>query len=191
MTEQERLELEQLKQRQEQLLTRAELLGRDIQRLEQRLATPELVVAPGLQPPPPPPVPVPVPSRPLVGKLPRPPIIHPRNLPTPIHVEPIPVPKSTAPSPEAAAGSVPAHGKAAPLPVPVTEPPPVPRPIPPRGLIPVLAQVAAAPAAEPVRESSFEMRLGTYWFVRIGAVLVLTGLVFFGNLAYQKLGPAG
>ncbi len=191
MTEQERLELEQLKQRQEQLLTRAELLGRDIQRLEQRLATPELVVAPGLQPPPPPPVPVPVPSRPLVGKLPMPPIIHPRNLPTPIHVEPIPVPKSTAPSPEAAAGSVPAHGKAAPLPVPVTEPPPVPRPIPPRGLIPVLAQVAAAPAAEPVRESSFEMRLGTYWFVRIGAVLVLTGLVFFGNLAYQKLGPAG
>jgi hypothetical protein len=35
------------------------------------------------------------------------------------------------------------------------------------------------------------MRLGTYWFVRIGAVLVLTGLVFFGNLAYQKLGAPG
>ena len=42
---------------------------------------------------------------------------------------------------------------------------------------------------------SFEMRLGTYWLVRIGIVMVLTGLVFFGNLAYQnyisRLGPAG
>ncbi len=190
MTEQERLELEQLKQRQEQLLTRAELLGRDIQRLEQRLATPEPVVAP-VMPPPPPPVPVPVPSRPLVGKLPMPPVIRPGIVPTSIHVEPIPVPKSPAPSPEAAAESVPAHTEAAPLPVPVTEPPPVPRPIPPRVTVPVLAQVAASPVAEPSRESSFEMRLGTYWFVRIGAVLVLTGLVFFGNLAYQKLGAPG
>jgi hypothetical protein len=39
------------------------------------------------------------------------------------------------------------------------------------------------------------MRLGTYWLVRIGIVMVLTALVFFGNLAYQnfitKLGPGG
>ena len=39
------------------------------------------------------------------------------------------------------------------------------------------------------------MRLGTYWFVRIGIVLILTALVFFGNLAYQnyisRLGPGG
>jgi uncharacterized membrane protein len=39
------------------------------------------------------------------------------------------------------------------------------------------------------------MRLGTYWLVRIGVVMVLTGLVFFGNLAYQnyisRLGPGG
>jgi len=35
------------------------------------------------------------------------------------------------------------------------------------------------------------MRLGTYWLVRIGAVLILTGLVFFGNLAYQKMGAMG
>jgi hypothetical protein len=39
------------------------------------------------------------------------------------------------------------------------------------------------------------MRLGTYWLVRIGIVMVLTGLVFFGNLAYHnfitKLRPGG
>ena len=35
------------------------------------------------------------------------------------------------------------------------------------------------------------MALGTYWLVRIGAVLILTGLVFFGNLAYQNMGAAG
>ena len=39
------------------------------------------------------------------------------------------------------------------------------------------------------------MRLGTYWLVRIGIVMVLTALVFFGNLAYHdfisKLGPGG
>lgn len=42
---------------------------------------------------------------------------------------------------------------------------------------------------------SLEMRLGRFWLVRIGVVMVLTGLVFFGNLAYQnyvsRLGPAG
>jgi len=49
--------------------------------------------------------------------------------------------------------------------------------------------------ATPPEKGSFEMRLGTYWLVRIGAVMLLTGLVFFGNLAYHnfilKLGPAG
>ncbi len=44
-------------------------------------------------------------------------------------------------------------------------------------------------------EGSFEMRLGTYWLVRIGIVMFLTGLAFFGNYAYQKfivnMGPGG
>ena len=39
------------------------------------------------------------------------------------------------------------------------------------------------------------MHLGTYWLVRIGIVMLLTGLVFFGNYAYQNFivhfGPAG
>lgn len=48
---------------------------------------------------------------------------------------------------------------------------------------------------QPTEVRSFEMRLGTYWLVRIGVVMVLTGLVFFGNLAYQnyisRLGAGG
>ena len=39
------------------------------------------------------------------------------------------------------------------------------------------------------------MRLGTYWLVRIGIVMLVTGLVFFGTYAYQnyvgRIGPAG
>lgn len=50
---------------------------------------------------------------------------------------------------------------------------------------PFVAAQADAPAP------SFEMRLGTYWLVRIGAVLILTGLAFFGNLAYQNMGAGG
>ncbi len=55
----------------------------------------------------------------------------------------------------------------------------------------------AAPTEAPpiVEKGSFEMRLGTYWLVRVGIVMLLTALVFFGNFAYQKfisdLGPAG
>ena len=39
---------------------------------------------------------------------------------------------------------------------------------------------------EPAKERSFEMRLGMFWLVRIGIVMLLTGLVFFGNYAYQN-----
>ena len=39
------------------------------------------------------------------------------------------------------------------------------------------------------------MRLGTYWLVRIGIVMLLPGLVFFGSYAYQNyiglLSPVG
>ncbi len=63
----------------------------------------------------------------------------------------------------------------------------------------ISSPVALPPLTEPTppaaRESSFEMRLGKFGLVRVGIVLILTGLVFLANLAYQKwipkLGPAG
>ena len=47
----------------------------------------------------------------------------------------------------------------------------------------------------PLRRETFEMKLGTYWLVRVGIVMLLTGLVFVGTYAYKnfigKFGPAG
>ena len=68
-----------------------------------------------------------------------------------------------------------------------------------------MPEAAAQPEPEPSRETvsaapmpasrSFELQFGTHWAPRIGIVLVLTALVFFGNFAYQnfivKLGPGG
>jgi hypothetical protein len=54
---------------------------------------------------------------------------------------------------------------------------------------------AAGGEARGSEGGSFEMRLGTYWLVRVGVVMVLTAMVFFGNYAYQHLisplGPVG
>ena len=100
---------------------------------------------------------------------------HPSVAAVPVHpkiVQPIPAPASAA----------------KPVAVPQAEriaPPPSPPPL----TQPVRSEPPRVAAPEP--KASFEMRLGTYWLVRIGAVLVLTGLVFFGNLAYQKLGAPG
>ena len=62
------------------------------------------------------------------------------------------------------------------------------------GAIPVPPAIPEA-RPEASKNGSFEMRLGTYWLVRVGIVMVLTGLVFFGNLAYQnyirQLGAGG
>jgi hypothetical protein len=75
---------------------------------------------------------------------------------------------------------------------------PVPPPI--SGTVPTVRtqgpkQASSTLTPPPAKSGSFEMRLGTYWLVRIGIVMVLTALVFFGNLAYHnfisKLGPGG
>lgn len=63
-------------------------------------------------------------------------------------------------------------------------------------LPPIAFQPAVPPPMPaPAKPESFEMRLGTYWLVRIGIVAMLTALVFFGSYAYQnyigKLGPGG
>jgi uncharacterized membrane protein len=76
--------------------------------------------------------------------------------------------------------------------------PPVPLVIP-----PLVSSVGVASAIEPVPTSAptahdapasvvtpvnetFEMKLGTYWLVRIGIVMLLTGLVFLGTYAYKN-----
>jgi len=66
---------------------------------------------------------------------------------------------------------------------------PTPPPLAPDGVAPAASSDGAG------KSESFEMRLGTYWLVRIGIVAMLTALVFFGTYAYQnyigRLGPAG
>ncbi len=48
---------------------------------------------------------------------------------------------------------------------------------------PVVEQI---PEAAPKPDASFELDFGKVWFVRIGIVILLTGLVFLGNYAYQN-----
>lgn len=73
-------------------------------------------------------------------------------------------------------------------------PKPVITPAPMANHLPIAASVAPEVAAQ-ADKSSLEMRVGTYWLVRIGVVMLLTGLVFFGNYAYQnfvvRFGPVG
>jgi uncharacterized membrane protein len=62
--------------------------------------------------------------------------------------------------------------------------PPVSQPVTP---LPVMATTASKQAEEAgPEESSLEMRLGTHWFVRVGAISILTGLVFLANYAYKN-----
>ncbi|MBC8245512.1 MAG: DUF2339 domain-containing protein [Verrucomicrobia bacterium] len=63
-----------------------------------------------------------------------------------------------------------------PKPVAQVEPAPKPKPV-------AGAVAAGMPRLPKVDAQSIEMKLGTYWFVRIGVMLVLTGL---GVLAYYK-----
>ena len=84
--------------------------------------------------------------------------------------------------------------------VPVSPPPLIPE----MPVRPEIEEIAAGvwgktnvpPTPPPLAEkASFEMRLGTYWLVRAGIVMLLTGLAFFANYAYHhvvpRLGPAG
>lgn len=54
---------------------------------------------------------------------------------------------------------------------------------------PIRMEPVAAPIPPPEPEEeggSFELDFGKVWFVRIGIVILLTGLVFLGNYAYQN-----
>ncbi|MEI7808203.1 MAG: DUF2339 domain-containing protein [Verrucomicrobiota bacterium] len=72
----------------------------------------------------------------------------------------------------------------------ISQPPIQPKSKPIAETLPTTAQAAPAP-----EKSSFEMRVGTYWLVRVGVVMLLTGLAFFANYAYHhiigRLGPSG
>ena len=84
-------------------------------------------------------------------------------------------PAPTGPAPAPALPPLPAF-EADPQPQPAPEsratPPPTPPPLP-------------AQARPP--ENSLEMKVGTVWLARIGIVIVLTGLIFLGNFAWQSL----
>lgn len=54
--------------------------------------------------------------------------------------------------------------------------------------VPVPPVASSIPDAEP-EPANFEMKLATYWFVRLGVVLLLTGLAFFGYYTYQHVIP--
>lgn len=92
-------------------------------------------------------------------------------------------------------------------PLPVAPPPVKPAPFPPEDQAapkpqPAPEPLAPARAAEPrgpqrrvARPESLEVEFGRVWLVRIGIVILLTGLVFLGNYAYHefigRLGAAG
>ena len=135
MNDQERVELEQLKERQLRLAEEVTLLSAQVSRLEQKLNQP-------------------VPETPKVDAR------------TSVRdTEPIRVAlKPEIPQPS-------------PTPLPSVPIPPI-LPFEPATRVPPVL-----PEPAPAQKASFEMRLGTYWAPRIGIVAVLTGLVFFGNLA--------
>lgn len=80
----------------------------------------------------------------------------------------------------------------------VSEPPaaaaPVPPPLPPREALP-LAGVERVAAGEPAARGAIEVEFGRVWLVRIGMLILLAGIVFLANYAWQAavrcLGPAG
>lgn len=170
MDEQDRSELERLKRRIESARRDLDLLWMQVQQFEARLR-PEAqrseslstVEAKVVEMAPMPISPVGMPDAPA-QVAPQPPLIPPVITP-----QPAPVFTQRTTEPQVIQREHGAHGK--PPPAFPSEPPPF----------------YPAYEAQPAGESSFEMRLGTYWLVRIGIVMLLTALVFFGRWAYQNV----
>ncbi len=174
MNEQDRSELERIKQRQARLEQELAQLSVILNRLDERVKAAPAPETPKL----------PSPQKPEASPAqPVPPLISTYSNIARNSVPPVAAAPKITPKPE---------------PVPAAEPKPQPAP----KLTPVVEaasvqlpppEIALPRAKEPAEKGSFEMRLGTYWLVRIGIVLVLTAIVFFGNLAYQNfirhLGP--
>jgi hypothetical protein len=114
-----------------------------------------------------------------------------------------------APLPMPAAVVIPPVPPTVVVPPPIIKAPPVIVPIPKAAPEPEVLPVFISednintgakppPIAEPAAvagKESFEMRVGKYWAVRVGILIVLTSLAFAANLAYHnivpKLGPGG
>ncbi len=95
--------------------------------------------------------------------IPEPPIIPPLPEPAPAPIVPPPIKREPSPAPLAFVEKISAPPKIEP-------------------------QAESIPLSPPVVEKeSIEMRLGTYWLVRVGIVMLLTGLAFFGNYAYHHI----
>src|SRR6185295_862860 len=98
-------------------------------------------------------------------------------------------PAATATAPTSSSAPVP--GLTAPAQGATVMPPGSPPPLPPftTGSAPAggAGGSGATPRPPKFKEKSFELRLGTFWLPLIGIVLLVTGLVFFGNYAYQNL----
>ena len=204
MNEAERTELVRLKEHQTRLENELRLLAQQLTSFEQRLvhSAPDTTAKPQAEP-----VPSHQPIRVELPKastsapvVPAPPVISIPPRPTVLTGTP-----ETRPPVQEFAQQTAAVGGDQPIPVPPpvaaaarlrlqAQPPPPPAP-------PLSQSVSRPPlppptwTSQPPQAKSFEMRLGTYWLVRIGIVMVLTGLVFFGNLAYHnyisKLGAGG
>lgn len=193
MNEFEFLELEKLKKRQAELAQSVGLLETDLRSFVERFEAarnapvkpvPTVLTelptsAPAIAP-----APVPKPAV-AVHPLDVPPIIVPRVVPA--------IPRTAAQAP-ARPDVVPCTAPVVPAaPKPVVEPlhepagtleAPRPSAVQPREVPPPRA---AAPVQ--VAKSSFEMRLGTFWFVRLGIIVLLTGLALAGAYAYENIVP--
>ena len=157
MNEQEQVELERLKRRQEALQTQVVRLSVDIQELSSRL-------------------------RASVQSTPD---IQPMEMPA-LEIPPL---EPAAASPQTQSSESISARTAVPPPLPPVIPFVVERSIDPTPVEPVVAEAspsAPPPVPEPLRRETFEMKVGTYWLVRVGIVMLLTGLVFLGTYAYKN-----
>ena len=170
MDEREKLELTELKRRQALLSLQLQALGNEISELERRWKHSEVQAAIPLSPTPA-----------LDSAIPKP-------AAGTTQVQPAVVPP-TPPIPAKLGETPPVHRVFAPPPLPVI-PEMESRHLP----QPESVEIPIRPAVDK-QGSSLEMKLGTYWLVRIGIVMLLTGLVFFGAYAYQNfsglIGPGG
>ncbi len=189
----------------DEVRSRLNLLGQRLQKMEavQKGAVVESAFVP-------PPSPAAVVEPAYTHVVPPLPVTEPELAEIPIELRPWPeVMAMTATPTETVLLETEVKPSAVPPPLPPALPPPLP-PIPvvpaylkstapapePGSQTPAAQKTApAVPAAPPVAKQSLELRVGTYWMVRVGVVILLTGIVFLANLAYREwitqMGPAG